>query len=91
MTTLLLDRPPILEERFERDGSRRMDPDLLSGRVDAHGSLTLDDLITGVWEGLAVRDTVNCPVCTGPMTTSPQVDREDPPIGTCLRCGSQLL
>jgi hypothetical protein len=91
MTTLLLERPPALEEGFEDKTSHRRDRDLLSGRADAYGRLTLDDLITGVWEGLAVRDAVNCPVCAGPMATSPHAACGDSPTGACRNCGSRLL
>jgi hypothetical protein len=89
MTALLLERSPVLDEGFERDARRRLDGALLAGKTDAHGRLTLDDLITGVWEGLAVRATVNCPVCAGPMA-SRFPSSEDEPTGTCLSCGSRL-
>ncbi len=67
MSTLLLERPPALEEGFEHGARRRLGGAPDTGQVDAHGRLTLDDLIVGVWEGLAVRATVQCPVCAGPM------------------------
>ena len=44
-----------------------MDGALLGEMADVHGRLTLDELITGVWEGLAVRGAVECPVCASPM------------------------
>jgi hypothetical protein len=90
MTTLLLERSPALDEGFERDTRRRLDGALLAGRTDAHGRLTLDDLITGVWEGLAVRGTVNCPVCESPMASRSSASRGDSPTGACLSCGSRL-
>jgi DnaJ-class molecular chaperone len=89
MTTLLLERSSTLEEGFEHDTRRRLDG-ARSGRTDTHGRLTLDDLITGVWEGLAVRDTVNCPVCSGPMTSTSPAGRGDSTAGACLSCGSGL-
>jgi hypothetical protein len=89
MTSLLLERSPALDGGFERGTHRRLDGALLAGRTDAHGRLTLDDLITGVWEGLAMRGTVNCPVCESQMALcSP--DSDDLPTGACLSCGSQL-
>jgi hypothetical protein len=92
MPALLLERPLTLEKGSRQDTPGQLDGnDLLSEQVDAHGRLTLDDLITGVWEGLAVRDTVNCPVCAGPMTTGSGVEHEEPPTGACLNCGSRLL
>jgi hypothetical protein len=90
MSTLLLERSPALDEGFERDARRRLDGARLGGTTDAHGRLTLDDLITGAWEGLAVRGTVNCPVCASPMASRPQGGHGDSPIGSCLSCGSRL-
>jgi hypothetical protein len=91
MTTLLLERSPALEEGFEQDTRRRLGGTPVSGQADAHGRLTLDDLITSVWEGLAVRATVQCPVCAGPMTSDcPRDGRGGAPTGVCPSCGSRL-
>jgi hypothetical protein len=90
MSALLLERAPALDEGVERDASPRLDDALFAGTVDAHGRLTLDDLITGAWEGLAVHGAVTCPVCTSSMAArSPEQDAGTP-AGTCLTCGSQL-
>jgi hypothetical protein len=89
MTTLLLERSPALEEDFEHDARRRLGGELVSGQADAHGRLTLDDLITSVWEGLAVRATVQCPVCAGPMASVPEIS-DGAPTAACLGCGSRL-
>jgi|HubBroStandDraft_3_1064219.scaffolds.fasta_scaffold07668_4 hypothetical protein len=89
MSTLLLERPPAIERALEKDGSRRLsDERSLSEQMDVHGGLTLDELITSVWEGMAVRDTVTCPVCHGPMTAGAYGGGS--PTGGCLSCGSQL-
>jgi hypothetical protein len=93
MGTLLLERSPALDEGFEHDTPHRLDGTLFAGTADAHGRLTLDDLITGAWEGLAVRGTVTCPVCASPMTARSSGAPEhggDAPVGACLSCGSQL-
>jgi hypothetical protein len=90
MATLLLERSPVLDEGFERDARRRLDGAHLAGTADAHGRLTLDDIITSVWEGLAVRATVNCPVCASPMVSRSAVAGGDAPAGECLSCGSRL-
>jgi hypothetical protein len=90
MTALLLERSPALDEGFERDTRRRLDGALIAGTTDAHGRLTLDDIITSVWEGLAVRATVSCPVCASAMTSDIPHDGGDAPVGTCIRCGSRL-
>ncbi|HTD58825.1 MAG TPA: hypothetical protein VK672_08015 [Solirubrobacteraceae bacterium] len=90
MTTLLLERSPTLDEGFEQEARRRLGGAPLSGTAGAHGRLTLDDLITGVWEGLAVRGTVNCPVCASAMVLRLPSHGDDAPMGTCLDCGSRL-
>lgn len=90
MTTLLLECSPALDEGFECDPHRRLDGALLVGRTDAHGRLTLDDLITGVWEGLAVRAAVNCPVCASPMASRSPAAGEHIPVAVCRSCGSRL-
>ncbi|HEY5192950.1 MAG TPA: hypothetical protein VIJ39_03625 [Solirubrobacteraceae bacterium] len=90
MSTLLLERSPALEEGFAREADRGLDGVLLAGKTPAHGRLTLDDLITGVWERLAVRATVNCPVCESPMASSSHDGSDDPPTGVCIDCGSRL-
>lgn len=90
MTALLLERPQARDDGFECDTRRRLDGALLAGQTDAHGRLTLDDLITGVWEGLAVRGIVNCPVCESPMALRSPAICDDSPTGACLSCGSRL-
>jgi hypothetical protein len=90
MTTLLLERSRALDEGFERDARPLLDGALLAGTAGTHGRLTLDDLITGAWEGLAVRGTVNCPVCASPMFARSPNHRGDAPTGACLSCGSRL-
>ena len=90
MTTLLLERSPALDEGFEYEARCRLDGVLIAGATDAHGRLTLDDLITGVWEGLAVRGTVNCPVCASQMASRTPVGCGEVPTGVCRNCGSRL-
>ena len=88
MSTLLLERAQTFDEGFERDTRPRLDGALLAGMADAHGRLTLDELITGVWEGLAVRGAVECPVCASSMARGSHDD--DRQVGSCLGCGSKL-
>jgi len=71
MSTLLLERSPALGQGFECDADRGLDVPLFAGRADAYGGLTLDELITGVWEGLAVRGVARCPLCDGQMVARP--------------------
>jgi hypothetical protein len=50
---------------------------------------TLDELISGAWEGLSAHQTVMCPVCTGPM--APRYGSGARPVGgRCRRCASTL-
>jgi hypothetical protein len=90
MSTLLLERSPAFDEGFEPDRRLRLDGSLLAEMADAHGRLTLDELIIGVWEGLAVRGAVDCPVCASPMTLIFHVGGDDRQTGSCLGCGSKL-
>ena len=99
MTTALaldlgLDRPSILDGarddrhapsgRFPRERMRQPHTHHAS-----HDRLTLDDVITGVWEGLSTHHTVTCPVCSGKM--APRYGSGARPVGgRCRRCGSTL-
>ena len=49
----------------------------------ASGGLTLEQLVSGVWEGLAARSPVACPVCSGVL-------RPLPGGASCAHCGSRL-
>ncbi len=60
-----------------------------SNPTEGHGGLTLDDLITGVWEGLAVRDSVHCPACGGTMV-SRSAARAGRHGGDCTDCGARI-
>jgi hypothetical protein len=57
---------------------------------------TLDDLISGVWESLGMRETVCCPACGGAMAsirnvTAPRADAASDALrGECEGCGAQL-
>jgi hypothetical protein len=53
------------------------------------GEPMLDDLIVGVWEGLAAHRIVECPVCGSEMR--PEYGAQALPIGgRCSGCGSTL-
>lgn len=90
MGTLLLERSPAFGEDFERETRLQLDGALRARMADAHGRLTLDELITGVWEGLAVRGAAECPVCASPMALSSHDSGDDQQMGSCLGCGSKL-
>jgi len=54
------------------------------------GGLTLDELITGVWEGLTARQTVRCPACGGAMGPAGEPGSRRI-AGSCGDCGSGLI
>jgi hypothetical protein len=96
------ERPAIVgDSRDERPGSHGRAPHV-GGRTPhehggplpdhdhaSHDRLTLDDLITGVWEGLSSHHTVTCPVCSGKM--APRYGSGARPVGgRCRRCASTL-
>jgi hypothetical protein len=75
------------------DGQRRHDP--AAGELtrtfptDSSDGLTLDDLITGVWEGLLADETVCCPACGGAMT--PRYTARPRAVGgACGTCSTLL-
>jgi hypothetical protein len=93
-----------------RDGSAPAAPWTVSHLLGSpmsespHGEQTLDDVVSGVWEELAVRGFARCPVCAGEMladvTQAESIEAtglEDPeellhPIlsGVCRDCGTEL-
>ena len=53
----------------------------------AGGGATLDEILTGVWERLAVHAVVECPLCGGSM--APEYAAHALPVGgRCSDCGS---
>jgi hypothetical protein len=50
---------------------------------------TLEELIAGVWEGLAVRGTSSCPVCGAAMEARYGAHAR-PVDGRCVSCGATL-
>ena len=51
--------------------------------------LTLDDVLSAAWDGLAAHHSVTCPVCSGSM--APRYGSGAAPVGgRCKRCGSTL-
>jgi hypothetical protein len=56
---------------------------------DLGGEPTLDELLSGAWEGLVAHQHVACPVCAGDMT--PEYGAHARPIGgRCRSCDAQL-
>jgi ssDNA-binding Zn-finger/Zn-ribbon topoisomerase 1 len=53
------------------------------------GEPTLDELVSGVWEGLAAREQVPCPVCGGQMVAGYGAHAR-PIEGRCTDCGTTL-
>jgi hypothetical protein len=87
MTVLTLDLG--LDERGATLGAR-----LISERAErgGRGRLTLDDVVVGVWEGLAAARPAPCPVCGGTMAPSRGAGSSRFPRagGRCGDCGATL-
>ncbi len=87
MSALLLEHPS------SRTGARSDRSGSPSGAAwapsPARGGLTLDELITGVWEGLSAGQTVRCPACDGPLRPAGESGSRRAG-GTCGDCGSHL-
>ena len=85
MTTLTLleqlERPSILGPPPDDD---RHDDELPAG-----GGPTLEDVISGAWEGLAATRTAPCPVCAGTLVAR-YGSGPGPVAGRCRDCGSEL-
>ena len=50
---------------------------------------TLDDLVTGTWQSLAVAHAAACPVCSAELTPR-WSSGPNPVAAACRSCGSQL-
>jgi hypothetical protein len=58
--------------------------------VQQGGRPTLDDLVVGVWEGLAANRTVACLAC-GEMSMTPRYGAGPVPVGgRCRNCGTTI-
>ena len=73
-------RPPLLDAA---DHGRGATP-------ASRGGPTLDDVIVGVWEGLASGRAAACPVCAGPLTPRYGAAGAAPVAARCRDCGSEL-
>lgn len=85
MSTLLLE-VPLIKDLFHGEADQQTLVASPLNRIDGYGGLTLDDVITGVWEGLASGKTVRCPACGGIMRSRPGA----PEIADCSDCGACL-
>jgi len=64
------------------------DPDLQL-RAEEGGGATLDDLLSGAWDGLAGACSTTCPVCAGEL--EPRWSAGAALVGgRCHDCGSEL-
>ena len=72
MTTLALEAPAAVAEPLFADDADRP---------------SLDDLVSGAWEGLAARGAATCPVCEGEMA----VRLPGELTGHCADCGASLV
>lgn len=85
MAPALLDRPRTLFE--EQPAGCALAPDNAAGMG---GQATLEDAISGVWEGLAAHRAVVCVVCGGRMSPRYGASGYTPVGGRCADCGSTL-
>ena len=56
---------------------------------ESGGEPTLDELMSGVWEGLAAQQRVSCPLCGGGMVAGYGAHAR-PIEGRCGDCGTTL-
>ena len=63
---------------------------IVADTVDGGGRATLEELVSGVWEGLAGHRTVACPVCGGEMAPRYGAGGAEPVGGRCTSCHSTL-
>jgi hypothetical protein len=73
---------------LRRSDSRSQTLSLFDGA--AGGEPTLDDVLAGVWEGLAARATASCPVCGERMEPARGEGQQVPAGARCTSCGSSL-
>ena len=90
MTTTTLMPPPLVPIRGSDSGTThglaREPESLFDG---PGGGPSLDDVVSGAWEGLAARAVVDCPLCGGEL--APEFGPHTRPIGgRCRRCGTTL-
>ena len=64
----------------ERSAAERPQPDRGASRLFEPGSVTLEDSILAVWEGLVAEGRAECPVCGDSISAE----------GGCAGCGSEL-
>ena len=97
MTTATIDfnQPTLFKEgRFTRDNPPAPRPAQAPEPAPApapreRDRVTLDDVLSAAWEGLAGHHSVTCPVCSGSM--APRYGSGAAPVGgRCRRCGSTL-
>jgi hypothetical protein len=75
--------------RAERGRERRRSQGRQTLFGDLGGEPTLDELIVGVWEGLAAQRSARCPVCDAEM--KPVYGAHALPVGgRCTDCGAAL-
>jgi hypothetical protein len=61
-----------------------------AARVGGGGRVTLEDVLSSAWEGLAAHRTVACPVCAGELRPRYGAAGLAPVGGRCADCASVL-
>jgi hypothetical protein len=78
------EREPVRQERAGDRGDRHA-----GGPTPVGGTPTLDDLLTGTWEALALARPAACPMCSGPL--EPRYGAGPTPVAArCMRCATEL-
>jgi hypothetical protein len=63
---------------------------LTTEAVGGGGRASLEEVLSGVWEGLAAHRTVSCPVCGGEVAPRYGAAGVAPVGGRCTSCRSTL-
>ncbi len=86
MATLALDtdQPTLLDVLEAPASAAPPEPAAAAPDLTLAGERTLEDLVLGAWEELAVAHTASCPLCAGPLV--PRFGAGARPVGA--RCGS---
>jgi hypothetical protein len=94
--TLQVPHPPLFRDgRVTRDEAPATErPDHATAPAPrrapaSRGRVTLAEVLSAAWDGLAGHHSVTCPVCSGQM--APRYGSGAKPVGgRCTRCGSTL-
>jgi hypothetical protein len=88
MATLALPDQPSLLDLVEEPPTPTPAP-VPAAPAPPFGQRTLEDVVLGAWEALAVDRTTSCPLCAGPLL--PRYGAGARPVGSrCADCATEL-